>query len=161
MNRNHGAQIMLAGLALAGVCGAATAATAADKPGRYTMTPTDGGMVKLDTATGATSFCTRSGADWSCTPTKDGDQALRQRIEELEGEIVVLKEQLKKMDEIVGLGDPGEDRPRRGPPGDRPTTLPSEKDVDQAFDYLERMMRTIRKRLDKLEGQRTPQSAPL
>ncbi|MDZ4841131.1 MAG: hypothetical protein SH859_03160 [Hyphomicrobium aestuarii] len=128
------------------------AAAASDAPGRFTMSPTDGGMLKLDTATGAVSFCTRAGSDWACTPVKDSEKALRDRIAGLEGEIVVLKEQLKRMDDIAGIGDPDREAGKDARPGAKPT-LPTEKDVEQAFDYLERMMKTIRERMQRLEGQ--------
>jgi len=127
-------------------------AAASDAPGRFTMSPTDGGMLKLDTATGAVSFCTRAAGDWACAPVKDSEKALRDRIGGLEGEIVALKEQLKRMDEIAGIGDPDRDAGKDSRPGAKPT-LPTEKDVEQAFDYLERMMKTIRERMQRLEGQ--------
>ncbi|MFM9977188.1 MAG: hypothetical protein ACKVOP_03980 [Sphingomonadaceae bacterium] len=144
-------------LAIVATCVAIVpAAAASDAPGRFTMSPTDGGMLKLDTATGAVSFCTRAAGDWACTPVKDSEKALRDRIGGLEGEIVALKEQLKRMDEIAGIGDPdrdaGKEAGRDARPGAKPT-LPTEKDVEQAFDYLERMMKTIRERMQRLEGQ--------
>jgi hypothetical protein len=137
----------LLALAAAGVV--TTAALAADAPGRFTMTPADGGALKLDTVTGAVSFCTRASGEWVCTPTKDGEKSLRIKIEGLESEIAALKDQLKKMDDIAGIGDPGKDQPR--PRGE--TKLPTEKDVEQAFDYFERMMKTIRERMKRLESE--------
>ncbi len=140
------------------VC-AATATFAADeKPGRYTMSPTDGGMVKLDTVTGAVSYCTRADGDWACKPTKDGEQTLRREIDGLKAEIGVLKEQLTKMEDVAGIGDPSKvDGPRPGGPGPQAKMdLPTEKDVDQAFDYFERMVKKLRERLNKLEGEDKP-----
>jgi hypothetical protein len=129
-------------------------------PGRYTMTPADGGMVKLDTATGAVSFCTRApggpAADWSCAPVKDAEQALQRKIDALDGEILVLKDQLRKMDELAGIGDPSKEQPS----AKSKKALPTEKDVEQAFDYFERMMKVIRERMKRLEGAEKP-STPL
>jgi hypothetical protein len=134
----------------------ANLAFADDKAGRFTMTPADGGALKLDTVTGATSFCTRASGEWVCTPTKDGDQAMRREIEGLKGEVLVLKEQLTKMEEIAGIGDPSKD-----PPGGRgKVELPTEKDVDQAFDYVERMVRKLRERLNKVEQETKPSPLP-
>ena len=138
---------------LAGLVGCGAAAAADDKPGRYTMTPTEGGVLKLDTVTGAVSLCTKAGADWSCTLTKDGEEALRKEIDGLKAEIEVLKEQLTKTEEIAGLGDPskgGEGRPHGK------TELPTEKDVEQAFDYFERMVKKLRERLNRIEGETKP-----
>jgi hypothetical protein len=142
------------------------AARAAETPGRYTMTPADGGMLKLDSATGAVSFCTRpAGGEWACTPTKDGEQKLRERITGLEAEITALKDQLQQMDQIAGIGDPRKETAPgtggSGPPGGKPDLkLPTEKDVEQAFDYFERMMKTIRERMKRLEQEGKP-STPL
>jgi hypothetical protein len=135
---------------------AALSVAADDKPGRYSMTPTEGGILKLDTATGATSLCSKTGSD--CQPTKDGEQVLRREIDGLKGEIQVLKEQLTKTEEMAGIGDPSKtDGPRPGADGPRPQAkaeLPTEKDVDQAFDYFERMVKKLRERLNRLEGDR-------
>lgn len=126
-----------------------------DTPGRYTMSPTEGGMLKLDTATGIVAFCTRkpgaAAGDWTCAPVSDGEQALRRRIEGQEAEIAALKEQLRKADDLAGIGDP-----RNEPPAAPRKSLPDEKDVEQAFDYFERMMKVIRERMKRLEGGEKP-----
>jgi hypothetical protein len=114
------------------------------------MMPTDGGALRLDSATGATAFCTRSSGEWDCKPTKDGEQVLRREIESLKADIVVLKEQLTKMEEIAGIGDPN--KPGAMKPQAK-MDLPTEKDVDQAFDYFERMVKKLRERMNKLEGE--------
>ena len=145
----------LVSIGIAAVLAASASVQAADeKQGRFTMTPTDGGALKLDTVTGATSFCTRADGDWACKPTKDGEQILRKEIDGLKSEIDVLKEQLTKMEEIAGIGDPGKADGGR-PDGPRPQAkmdLPTEKDVDQAFDYFERMVKKLRERLNRLDG---------
>lgn len=145
----------LLSMSFAAVLAAAASTQAAEeKPGRFTMTPTEGGTLKLDTVTGATSFCTRADGDWACKPTKDGEQILRKEIDGLKSEIDVLKEQLTKMEEIAGIGDPSKSDGGR-PGGQRPQAkmdLPTEKDVDQAFDYFERMVKKLRERLNRLEG---------
>ena len=44
-------------------------------------------------------------------------------------------------------------RPERKPAGNRPDfKLPSEKEVDQALDYFERMLKKFQDRLKRLEG---------
>lgn len=136
----------------------ATFAVADDKAGRFSMTPAEGGALKLDTSNGATWFCTREGGDWSCKPTKDGEQILRKEIEGLKAEILVLKEQLTKMEEIAGIGDPA--KGEHGRPGSK-MDLPSEEDVDQAFDYVERMVKKLRERINKIESENGKKGAPL
>ena len=139
---------LLASLVAYGVAGAGD-----DKPGRYTMAPTEGGVLKLDTVTGAVSLCTKAGSEWSCTLTKDGEAALRKENDGLRAEIEVLKEQLTKTEEIAGIGDPSKGVEGRGA---RKAELPSEKDVDQAFDYFERMVKKLRERLNRIEGETKP-----
>ena len=142
-----GALALAFGAAIAG-----PASASEEKSGRYTMTPADGGVLKLDTVTGAVSLCTRAGDDWSCKLTKDGEVALRKEIDGLKAEIEVLKDQLTKTEEIAGLGDPD----KQGNHSSGKTQLPTEKDVDQAFDYFERMVKKLRERLNKIEGEHKP-----
>lgn len=151
VGRTLAAVVMLAPVGLGG------ALAADDKPGRFTMMPTDGGALKLDTATGAVSLCTRASGDWACVPTQDGEQALRQQIEGLKAENDVLKDQLVKMEELAGIGDPRKTEgplggPRPGGGSDSKMGLPTEKEVDQAFDYFESMVKKLRERFNKLEG---------
>ena len=154
----------------AGALMAATAAwTADEKPGRYTMTPTDGGILKLDTVTGGMSLCTRTGGDWACQPTKDGEQTLRREIDALKSENQVLKDQLTKTEELAGIGDPSKgDGPRPGgqtdgsrPGGQSKVQLPTEKDIDQAFDYFEAMVKKLRERMNRLENDDKKKGTPL
>jgi polyhydroxyalkanoate synthesis regulator phasin len=132
-----------------------------EKPGRYTMTPTESGALKLDTLTGVVSQCTRADGDWSCKPTKDGEQTLRREIEGMKSEVEVLKDQLTKMEEMAGIGDPKKsDGPLSGPRPQDKMDLPSEKDVDQAFDYFEGMVKKLRERFRKLDNE-DKKGAPL
>lgn len=133
-------------------------AAAEEKPGRYTMTPTDGGFLRLDTESGAVSMCQKKADQWACEPLKDSQSALTAEIEKLKAENKALKDEMKRMEEVFALGGnkPGENG---GPPGGRPggkLELPSEKDVDKAFDYLEGMMKKFKERLKKLEQQDKP-----
>lgn len=139
----------------AGIAGA----SAEEKPGRYTMTPTDGGFLKLDTESGAVSLCKKKGDAWACELVPDSEQALTKENETLKADLKRLKEDLKQLEEIAGLGEP---KPGEGPPGGpRPggegkLQLPTEKDVDKAFDYFEGMMKKLRERLKRLEEAQKP-----
>jgi hypothetical protein len=151
----------LAAAATLSVMSSGTARAADEKSGRYTMTPAEGGALKLDTVTGAVSLCTRAGGDWACKPTQDGEQTLRREIEGLKAENDVLKDQLVKMEELAGIGDPRKTEgplggPRPGGSGDSKMGLPTEKEVDQAFDYFESMVKKLRERFNKLEGPPKP-----
>lgn len=147
--------------AAAAVAGLGLAAAAAEEaPGRYTMTPTDGGFIRLDTKTGAMSLCTGNNGEWACRAMPDDQKMLQERIARLEEENRALKEENRQLEDVMGLGP---DKPKEGagpgapsdggpsqPPG-KGFKLPSEKDLDQAFDYFEGMLKKFRDRLKKLE----------
>lgn len=150
-----------------GLLAPAATLAADEKPGRYTMSPTEGGFLKLDTETGAVSFCARKDGAFACEATPDGQAALKADNDKLRAENKILKDELRSMEETFGLSKPGEGKPGEGPkvgeasPGERPggngsMKLPSEKDVDQAFDYVEKMMKKLRERLKRLEESEKP-----
>ena len=128
------------------------AARAQERPQRFTMTPTEGGVVRLDTETGALSICTRKDGQWACEPMPEERQALRREIERLQAENNQLREQLARPGQAPGLSSP--DQPpgsQTQPPAPKESfELPTEKDIDKAFDYLEGMMRKFRDRLKEL-----------
>ena len=132
------------------------AVAAEEKPGRYTMTPAENGaVVRLDTETGAMALCAKKGGEWACDPMPESKAAEHREIERLEAENKALKEERRKLEETAGLGDPNkppanDDRPISAPP--KKFDLPSEEDVDKAFDYLEKMVKKFKDKMKKLEG---------
>lgn len=146
-----GLALALAALTLTGMWALApdlTPAWAADEIGRYTMSPADDGFVRLDTKTGVMALCRREDSgDWACKDMADGQRKLRDELHRLEQENSALKDEIRGLEETLGLADGG------GKPHDSGTTLrlPSEEDVDKAFDYLERMAKKLHERMDKLE----------
>jgi hypothetical protein len=84
----------LAAIALLAAIDAARAQTPpADENGRYTLSATDNGYLRLDTRTGAVSICTPKGG-WTCRVVPDERAALDQEIGRLQGDIDKLKTQL-------------------------------------------------------------------
>lgn len=144
-------------LALAGVSSAAqppAATEAAEKPGRFTMQPADGGFLRLDTATGDVSLCARAGASFECKPVKD-DRDMQREIARLVDENKELKAEIKRLEEMLGLdGGPG----RNAKPK---FELPSEEDVDKALGYLERMFKKFRDKLRELDSGSNGKGTPL
>lgn len=138
------------------------AAGAEEAAGRYTMTPTDGGFIRLDTQTGAMSLCTNKDGSWACRAMPDDQKALQDHVARLEAEVKSLKDENKRLEDVLGLNP---DKPKDGPglaaPQDGTTPapppqsfkLPSEKDVDKAFDYFEGLLKKFKDRLKKLEEQ--------
>ena len=126
-----------------------------DAPGRYTMQPVDGGFLRLDTQTGAVSMCRPgTGGTVACQPSvgeqrqTSADERARLRTENIE-----LKAEIKRLEEIAGIGRPG--GPSVEPPAEK-FQLPTEQDVDQALDYVERMYKKFRDRLQNLDKDTKP-----
>ena len=121
--------------------------------GRYTMQPTDGGFLRLDTATGAITFCkTRSGT-WSCEAVADERLALEDELTRLRKENDDLKSTVKKLEEIAGL--PSDKELEKGlPPKPGPgLKLPTEEEIDKAMSYVERMLKKFKDKLKEFEAQ--------
>lgn len=122
----------------------AIAETTVESKGRYTMTPVEGGFMRLDTETGSVALCTRKGETWTCEPVSDKAASPEDKAR-LETENKALKDRVK---ELEAAGPP--DKAPEGPPGGV-TKLPSEKEVDEALDYVERMYKKFRDRLQKIQ----------
>ncbi|MEZ5853368.1 MAG: hypothetical protein R3D67_00955 [Hyphomicrobiaceae bacterium] len=123
----------------------------APQPGRYTMQPTEGGFLRLDTATGDMSLCKPAQGTFECRPVKD-DRDLQVEIERLVKENKELKAEIKRLDDMLGLNGDKAGKPAK--PGIGPKIeLPTEQDVDKAFSYLERMIKKFRDKMKDLEGQ--------
>jgi hypothetical protein len=138
-------------------------AVAQDKPGRYVLSPAEGGtFVRLDTETGAMALCKRTaGEAWDCQAMADSSRPLQEETDRLKTENKELRAEVKRLEEVLGLGDrkPGETGQKQAerPGGERPGgtfKLPSEDDIDKAIDYVERMFKKFRDKLKDLESEK-------
>ena len=141
---------------------------------RFKMSKAKDGFVRLDTQTGAMSLCTRSGEGWSCLPMTEDQRSISDEIARLHKENDELKDEIRRMEETFGLeahGSQGGKDDKDGKdgkesqPGDqadaRPEIrLPDEEQVDQAIDYLERMIRKFRERFEKFGDRTKPRFKP-
>ncbi len=92
MNWTKGAVALFGGSIAAALLAASAAALAAgEEPGRYTMTPVEGGFARLDRETGAMSICTGKEGDWTCKPIAEMQKEMQDRIQKLESENKTLK----------------------------------------------------------------------
>lgn len=108
--------MMLAGAAFAE---GPAASVDASENGRYSMTPTDGGFLRLDTRTGAVSLCKVENGSSFCRAATEERKALESEIDRLVKQNEALKQQ------SGGYG------------------LPSRQDFDRALDYAEQFMRRM------------------
>jgi uncharacterized protein (UPF0335 family) len=124
------------------------ASAAGEEPGRYSMSPTEGGVIRLDRDTGAMSFCTGKEGDWTCKLMPDSEGELQKRIDRLESEKRSLEAE-KNLRESAPPEPPAGDTVPPAPPGD--LAVPTEKDVDKLFDYVEGMVKKFKERIERLE----------
>ena len=118
--------------------------------GRYTLSQTADGFIRLDTRTGAVSTCSNNGNGWACYAVPDERKALDEEIGRLEAENQNLKAQLASSDG-ASAGKPGEALPKsdnQATPkaeGQRKIEipLPSDADIDRAVSFLERAWRRL------------------
>lgn len=130
---------------------------------RYTMSPVDGGFVRLDKKTGAMSLCGKSNDTWTCEAMKDNSQELREQLDALRAENADLKDEIRRMEEVFGLNGKRDGEGRPGPQANQPPgefNLPSEQDVDKAIDYLEGMIRKFRERFEDFGDKTDPDKNP-
>lgn len=143
--------VLAALLALAALSMPARAQSLDDGRGRYALSPVEDGFLRLDKETGAVAMCARKSGTWVCEPVTDkaadstGDKA------KLEAENKVLRDRIKSLEEIQDPAKPGaEAETPKDPPGGK-MQLPSEAEVDKALDYMERIFKKIRDRIQKYE----------
>ena len=121
----------------------ATAALAADAaaPGRFTLTPAaNGSFVRLDTQTGEVSECSGAAAALVCKSTPDERSALQAQIDKLTKENAELR--------ATAATQPAADSGAE-------VKIPSDKDVDKAFNFMERMIKRFRGLIDEMRKEPT------
>ncbi|MGI9405368.1 MAG: hypothetical protein ACR2O4_03265 [Hyphomicrobiaceae bacterium] len=125
-------------------------ATLADTSARYTMRQTDDGFLRLDTQTGAVSTCTSQDGTWSCRAVSDDSRALTAEIEQLTRENSELRRENEQMkSELAAKADNDRTESLSGRSG-----IPSEKEVDKAFAFVERMLQRFKRMVEDLKDER-------
>jgi hypothetical protein len=131
------------------------AAQVREAPGRYTMQPVDGGFLRLDTQTGAVAMCRPgTGGTVDCKPAEAKESGLLGELARLRTENADLKAEIKRLEEVAGLS--GRSNPQLNAQPPEKLQLPTEQDVDQAMDYVERMYKKFRDRIRSLERESKP-----
>ncbi len=110
-------------------------AGAEDGDGRYRLTPTPDGYLKLDSRSGAVSECKRGPDGYQCRLVPDEQAALQAEIDRLANENAALREQLATASPRLPER-PGESaRPEKAP------VLPGEDEMDRALGFMEKFLR--------------------
>jgi hypothetical protein len=128
----------------------ATAAGESERaPGRYTVTPIEGGFLRTDTDTGVVSHCARKDMTWMCTTVADDYQVVQRRLDDLARENASLRKQIAELKSSEGS------LPTSPAPG-RKLELPSEEEIDKALGYFDRLLRKFKDFVDKQRGAEAP-----
>ncbi len=136
-------QIISSVLVAGVVIGAASIARA--ETGRYSMTPTKDGILKLDTKTGAVSLCARSSGKWKCQGVDGQNSALHDTVRRLEQENDRLRAQLDAA------------RLAPAPESSGKLDVPSEEDVDKAMDFMEKLLHRFKGMVEDLKKDKDDQ----
>lgn len=132
--------LIIAVPAIAAVGLGAATVVGQERQGRFAMSPVENGFVRLDTETGAMSFCTQKDGRWTCELMADEAKAIQDEVARLRDEVRRLREQAAA--------------PESAPPDERPgrkLELPTEEEVDKALDYFENIFKKFRERIEKFE----------
>ena len=92
---------VVSALGLAGAAAAAGQAMPDTENGRYALSTTPDGVLRLDTRTGAVSTCGNSGAGWACYAVPDERAALDAEIGRLQADNEKLKAELASREPTV------------------------------------------------------------
>ena len=141
--------------------GAAVAGAPEAENGRYTLSTTADGALRLDTRTGAVSTCSNSGAGWACYAVPDERSAMDAEIGRLQAENEKLKAELAareptvsgKIEEVL----PKSDSLKKIEPKIAETErkieipLPSDRDMDRMMSFLENAWRRLMEMANRVQ----------
>src|SRR3954464_8795894 len=147
------AVVAMLALGVAGARGAPPVGMPDTENGRYALSSTPDGVLRLDTRTGAVSTCSNTGAGWACYAVPDERAALDAEIGRLQADNEKLRKDLASREPVVtGKIEeplPKSDSLKKSEPklaeGERKIEipLPSDRDMERMMSFLERAWRRL------------------
>ena len=130
---------------------------------RFSMSPVEGGFLRLDKSTGAVTMCTRAAGEWSCKAVEDRALSSSGDAARLDDENKALKQRVKELETALETSKPPAAAEGDSTLADAPcgkVKLPTDAEVDQALDYVERVYKKIRDRIKDLDKPLPPGEGP-
>jgi hypothetical protein len=132
--------------------------------GRYSMTATDNGMLRLDTQTGAVSLCAGTAGHWVCRSIADDRLALENEIDRLSNENQRLKAELEQRRSEAKPDVPYEAKPDVTPevqlePDALGSWRPSDEDIDEFMTFFEKIMNRFKQFAESMKDD-SPKQQP-
>ena len=112
----------------------AFATAAGAQEGRYRMERTEGGFIRLDTASGDVSFCKETDGQITCRMAADERAAFEKELDLL----------TKRVEALENGGGTGETAAK--------PSLPTDEEIDRTMSIMERMMQRFMGIVKNLEG---------
>jgi hypothetical protein len=112
---------------------------AADAPGRFSLTPVGGSLVRLDSATGAMSVCGEKEGSFVCEAIADDALALKHEIDRLSEENEAMRLKLLNLEAALGAAKT-ENSEKPAPAPDTAIKVP-ELDFDKVADLASRILK--------------------
>ena len=143
---------------LLGAGGARAQSMPDNENGRYALSPTADGVIRMDTRSGAVSTCNNSGGGWACYSMPDERAAFDAEIGRLQAENEKVKAELDKLKAQLAAAAPSDGKIEEALPksdslksapkiaeGERKIEipLPSDRDMDRVMSFLERAWRRL------------------
>lgn len=139
--------------AVAGLTGAVAQTAEPD----FTMQPVEGGLMKLDTRSGAMSFCSNRAGAWTCAVVPEDRAAYEAEITRLHARIAALeKSGARGVPDIMAPPAARPPAPNAAPSPDagKPTTPEDvEGKMDQAMDMAEHVFRRFFQMIERLRNE--------
>ncbi|WP_018389115.1 hypothetical protein [Ancylobacter sp. FA202] len=168
---------LVAAILLAASAQAQPAADPAAEQVRFTVQTVEGGLLRLDTQTGAMSFCAQRAGGWACEAVPDDRAALEAEIDRLQARIATLEKSRGAggagVPDIMAppqAAPPGVAPPETSPPAAAPSTpspeangeLPAQarERLDQAMNLAEHAFRRFVEMVERLRKDLPPDGPP-